>query len=264
MRSDVATGELRKAEAWAMESSWVGGPALNSNRERRMLSLRAIAILGWLPVSAGLPAWCFQSRVEDRTDSKIEAQENSGKPPKPGKRTVWNLEGGVFFATDGHLPNGSCFRLAGQMIAPEFFAGLRRVDTDQGTSYIAHDKVVTEYPGQVQIVLHLLDYPCSPDLKDTIVRPPITREIMSTLHLKFYWKEGLHMSPVEDSKRIGASVRRVASYASGPAVGEEVAPRFEWDYAFTVNSEKIPLVNDLVLVIENEQHKICARVAARL
>jgi hypothetical protein len=230
-----------------------------------MYSLRAISILGWLMVSAlaGLPAWCFQLRIEDRADSKIEAKENSGKQPKPGKRTVWNLEGGVFFSTDGHLPNGSCFRLAGQMVAPEFFAGLRRVDTDQGTSYVSHDKVVTEYPDQVQIVLRLLDYPCSPDLKDTIVRPPITREIMSRLHLNFYWKEGLHMSPVEDSKRIGASVRRIGAYGTGPAA-EELAPRFEWDYAFTVTSEKIPLINDLVLVIENEEHKICARVAARL
>jgi hypothetical protein len=231
-----------------------------------MFSLRAISILGCLLVSdlARVPASCFQSRVEDHTDSKSETKENSGKPLKPGKRTVWNLEGGVFFATDGNLPNGSCFRLAGQMIAPEFFAGLRRVDTDQGTSYISHDKVVTEYPDQVQIVLHLLDYPCSPDLKETIVRPPITREIMSTLRLNFYWKEGLHMSPVVESKRIGASVRRIGSYATGPAVKEELAPRFEWDYAFTVTSEKIPLINDLVLVIEDEEHKICARVAARL
>jgi len=124
--------------------------------------------------------------------------------------------------------------------------------------------VVTKYPDQVQIVLHLLDYPCSPDLKDTVVRPPITREIMSTLRLNFYWKEGLHMSPVEDSKRIAASVRRIGSYATGPGAAEELAPRFEWDYAFTVSSEKVPLVDDLVLVIENEEHKICARVAARL
>ena len=117
-----------------------------------MFSLWAISIACGLVVSAlaALPVCCFQSRIEDHTDSKIEAKENSGKPPKPGKRTVWNLEGGVFFSTDGHLPNGSCFRLAGQMTAPEFFAGLRRVETDQGTSYVSHDKVVTQYPDQVR------------------------------------------------------------------------------------------------------------------
>jgi len=31
-----------------------------------------------------------------------------------------------------------------------------------------------------------------------------------------------------------------------------------------VNSENVPLTNDLVLVIENQEHKIAARVAARL
>lgn|GEM_PF-582487 len=234
-----------------------------------MFAVRAIAILGSgmsLLLAAG-PAWSLQARIEDHTDSKMEARENAAakpaKPSKPGKRTVWNLDGGVFFATDGHLPNGSCFRLQGQMIAPEFFDGLRRVDTDDGSSYLQHDKVVTEYPEQVQIVLHLLDYPCSPDLKDTAVRPPITREMMGTLRLNFYWKEGVHMTPVEDTRRVGASVRRIGSFATG-AAAEELAPRYEWDYAFAVESEKIPLSEDLVLVIEDPAHKICARVAARL
>jgi hypothetical protein len=230
-----------------------------------MFAVRAIGIFGGvlLLLLAVASAWPFQSRIEDRTDSKIEAREHAVKPPKPGKRTVWNLDGGVFFATDGHLPNGSCFRLQGQMIAPEFFQGLRRVDTDQASTYVHGNKVVTEYPDQVQIVLHLLDYPCSPDLKDTTVRPPITREMMGTLRLNFYWKEGVHMTPVEDTRRIGASVRRIGSFATGTAA-EELAPRLEWDYAFAVDSEKVPLTEDLVLVIENPEHKICARVAARL
>src|ERR1700752_640432 len=119
-----------------------------------MFAVRAIAIFGGvlLPLLAVAPARCFQARIEDHTDSKIEAHENAtakpAKPVKPGKRTVWNLDGGAFFATDGHLPNGSCFRLQGQMIAPEFFEGLRRVDTDEGSSYLQRDKVLTEYPDQ--------------------------------------------------------------------------------------------------------------------
>jgi len=229
-----------------------------------MFGLRAISICGcllapFLAASAAMP----QSRLEDRTDSKIEAKENSAKPVKPGKRTVWNLDGGVFFATDGHLPNGSCFRLMGQMNAPDFFDGLRRVDTDQGSSYLLRNKPVSEYPDQVQIVLHLLDFPCSPDLKETVVRPPLTREMMSTLRLNFYWKDGVHLRPVEDSKRIAATIRKLESYAHG-AAAEELAPRFEWNYAFSVNSDKVPLSNDLVLVIEDQSHKICARVAGRL
>src|SRR5258708_9118057 len=67
-----------------------------------------------------------QSRIEDRIN-KPEAPQK--KSPKVPKRTVWNLDGGVFFATDGHLENGSCFRLSGGVTAPDFFDGLRRIDT---------------------------------------------------------------------------------------------------------------------------------------
>src|SRR5215470_9703150 len=122
---------------------------------------RAISIFGSVLVSflAAAPAWPFQSRIEDRTDTKAEAKEKTGKS-KPAKRTVWNLDGGVFFATDGHLTNGSCFRLSGQMHAPDFFNGLRRVDSEEGTFYYLRNQLVTEYPDHVQIVIHVLDFPC--------------------------------------------------------------------------------------------------------
>jgi hypothetical protein len=230
-----------------------------------MLARRAISIFGSVLLSclAGAPARSFQSRLEERTDTKAEGKEKSAKA-KLAKRTVWNLDGGVFFATDGHLPNGSCFRLNGQMNAPNFFDGLRRVDSEEGTFYYLRNQLVTEYPGEVQIVIHLLDFPCTLDLKDTAARPPITREMMAALRLSFFWKQGVHMRPVEETKRTAADIRRLGTFAAGPATDEELAPRYEWSYAFTVNSENIPLTNDLVLVIENQEHKMAARVAARL
>jgi hypothetical protein len=200
-----------------------------------------------------------QSRIEDRS-GKLE--EPPKKIPKSPKRTVWNLDGGILFSTDGHLQNGSCFRLSGQMTAPDFFDGLRRVDTADGTTYTLHDRVVTEYPPEVQITLHLLDFPCTTDLKDSAVRPPLTREIMNTLRLNFFWKEGIAMRPVESTKRVAADARPLAPYSTDAAA--ELAPRFEWNYMFTVASEGVPLTNDLVLIIYDQDRKIAARVAARL
>ena len=234
-------------------------------REPMMPGWRAISIFSSVLLSclAVAPAGSLQSRIEERTDSKTESKEKSAKA-KPAKRTVWNLDGGVFFVTDGHLPNGSCFRLSGQMNAPDFFDGLRRVDSEEGTLYYLRSQLVTEYPDEVQIVIHLLDFPCTLDLKDTNARPPITREMMAMLRLNFFWKQGVHMRPVEESKRTAADIRRIGTFAAGPAADDELAPRYEWSYAFTVNSENIPLTNNLVLVIENQEHKIAARVAARL
>jgi hypothetical protein len=200
----------------------------------------------------------LQSRIEERT-RKEEKPEKAVKSPK---RTVWNLDGGVFFSTDGHLPNGSCFRLSGQLTAPDFFDGLRRVDTADGTTYVLRENVVTVYPPELFLTLHLLDFPCTFDLKETVVRPPLTREIMSTLRLNFYWKDGIAMRPVETSKRTAAGVKRLAPYAADAV--SELAPRFEWNYGFTVGGKNVPLTNDLVVVIETEDHKIAARVAARL
>ena len=229
-----------------------------------MFALRAISLLCFVAFSVRdvSVARSLQSRMEDRTDTKIAAKEDSKKNHKPRKTTVWNLDGGVFFNTDGHLPNGSCFRLTGHMNAPDFFDDLRRIDDSDGTTYKLHDKPVSTYPSQLHLTVHLLDFPCTIDLKDSEVRPPLTRELMSTLRLNFFWKEGISMRPVESSKRTDASIRRLVPYATDAA--NELAPRFEWNYSFTVDSDGVPLTNDLVLIIKNEDHKIAARVAARL
>jgi hypothetical protein len=200
-----------------------------------------------------------QSRIEDRVNQPETAKK---KVPKTSKRTVWNLDGGVFFATDGHLGNGSCFRLSGQLTARDFFDGLRRVDTDDGTTYFLRNQVVSEFPDELSVTFHLLDFPCSRDLKDTAVRPPLTEEIVNALRLHFYWKDGVTLRPVEGSKRVSASVTRIAPFAS--QASEELAPRFQWNYTFTVSSANVPLTNDLVLIIESEDRKIAARTAARL
>jgi hypothetical protein len=221
----------------------------------RVISIFSCVLLAFLAVS---PASPLQSRIEDRVN-KSEAP--SKKAPKVPKRTVWNLDGGAFFITDGHLENGSCFRLSGNVTAPDFFDGLRRVDTDEGTTYFLRDQIVTEFPDEIFVTLHLLDAPCSLDLKETAVRPPITAEIISTLRLKFYWKAGVAMRPVESSKRTAASFRRLNPYSAQAA---ELAPRFEWNYSFIIQSVGVPLNNDLVFIIENEDHQIAARTAARL
>lgn len=224
----------------------------------------------WFPKSALAVLLLFpfalhaQSRIEDRKSPPDTSGKEAkpGKPAATGKRTVWNLDGGAFFTTDGHLPSGACFRLSGHVSAPDFFDGLRRVESDSETYFTLRDKVVTTYPPGLQVELHILDFPCTLDLKDSTVRPPLTREMMSKLKLRFFWKKGLAMRPVESSKRVAANARRLAPYASEAA--DELPPRFEWNFDFTVAGENVPLTNDLVVVIETEDGKIAARVAARM
>ena len=50
-------------------------------------------------------------------------------------KSVWNYDGGVFFETDGSLPNGVCFRVSGNVTSPEFFDHLKRIDDGHGTVF---------------------------------------------------------------------------------------------------------------------------------
>src|ERR1700756_3359128 len=88
-------------------------------------------------------------------------QATHGKHEKPDKdRNVWSYDGGVFFETDGSLPNGVGFRVHGQMIAGDFFNGLRRVDTDQSTVFQRGNETVTKFPDSVTVSFSIRDQFC--------------------------------------------------------------------------------------------------------
>src|SRR5215813_5746701 len=93
--------------------------------------------------------------------SSILCAQKNPKDLKPLHRTSWNLEGGAFFATDGRIPNGPCFRVHGQVDAPRFFDNLRRIDDDGGTTYRRGAEAVTEFPSQLDVSMTIHDLPCS-------------------------------------------------------------------------------------------------------
>ena len=188
--------------------------------------------------------------------------QKTPKVAKPLPRTVWNLEGGAFFATDGHLPGGACFRLFGQANAPGFFDNLKRVDDDQGTSYRRDNQVVTEFPDQLDVVITIRDSPCSLDLRDTAVRPPLTRQIMSTLRLKLYWKRGVALRPAENLRDKKLAIKPIETYVDSSA--ENLPQRYEWTYTFAVPTAGVPIDDSLVFTIETPDGRVAARTAARL
>src|SRR5213078_4417538 len=88
-------------------------------------------------------------------------QAKHGKPEKQGKeKSVWNYDGGVFFETDGSLPNGVCFRVHGQMSSGDFFNGLKRIDTDQSTVFQRGNETVTKFSDSVTVSFSIRDQLC--------------------------------------------------------------------------------------------------------
>jgi hypothetical protein len=180
---------------------------------------------------------------------------------KSGK-AVWNYDGGVFFETDGSLPNGVCFRVSGEMNAGEFFEHLKRVDDQHGTVFRRGPETVGQFPEALAVSFAIRDQPCAPGLHD--IRPHIylTREMVSHLQLMIYWKRGLDLRPVKNVTEVEARVERVSPYAA--TLAADLPPRFQWSYQLLVPSAGVPLTDSLVFVFRTVEGRIAARVAARL
>src|SRR5260370_33561029 len=50
-------------------------------------------------------------------------------------KNVWNYEGGLFVITNGSIPNGPWFRLAGRVTSGGFFEHLKPIHKDSGTIF---------------------------------------------------------------------------------------------------------------------------------
>jgi hypothetical protein len=187
------------------------------------------------------------------------------KPPKnlkPLGKTVWNLEGGAFFATDGRIPNGPCFRMTGQATAPGFFDNLKRIDDDSGTHYLRGTETVTEYPPKLDVSILIHDLPCSFLLKDKTTEPPLTKEDLTRLKLKLYWKSGVTQRPAAHWIDPELHIQQLTPNIQPAA--EDLAPRYEFHFTFGMPSEGVPIEESLVVTLQTAGGEIVARTSARL
>jgi hypothetical protein len=193
---------------------------------------------------------------------EIGSAQQAKKEKTPAPKGIWNYDGGVFFETDGHIPDGACFRLAGRMTAPGFFDNFKRLDGKNGAEFYRGPESVTHFPDQLALSFRISDFSCSTQLHNAGLQVYLTREQMNSLRLAFYWKRGVALRPVENFKRTNASVERVAPYAQ--ALAAQLPQRFRWSYEFCISSAGVPLTDSLVLVVRTQDGRIAARVAARL
>jgi hypothetical protein len=182
---------------------------------------------------------------------------NASTSQSKREKSVWNYDGGIFFATDGSLPNGVCFRVSGGADAPDFFLNLKRINDEQGTIFRRGTETVTHFPDELHLSFDIHDQPCTPGLREVEART-----FLSTLHLTFYWKRGVELRPVKNITAVRSSVEPIVPYAANLA--SELPKRFAWSYQLAVPSKGVPLTDSLVLIFRNADGRIAARVAARL
>lgn len=192
----------------------------------------------------------------------LPSAQKSPKELKPVGKTVWDLEGGVFFATDGRFPNGPCFRINGQVTAPQFFDKLKRVDDANGTRYLRGTEAVTEYPPKLDVSILLHDLPCSFVLKDKTFEPPLTKEDVGKLKMKLYWKHGVELRPTAKLLEPALRIRELEPNIKPEA--NDLQERYEWNFTFGLPSEGVPIEDSLVFTFETSDGAIAARTSARL
>jgi hypothetical protein len=202
------------------------------------------------------------------------------------KDTVWNYDAGIFFATDGSVLNGPCFRVTGKvtapaffdhpkrvtvfaewgypiLLAPPFFEGLRRIDrADQESVFRRGGERLTSYPNDLLMRFVVHDLPCSLELKDAPKGVVLTREMVDSLRFSLWWKAGVELKPARNTKVLNVSLR--ALVPPQVLVERGIPQIYEWAFLLLVPSAGVPLTDSLVLMIREPQGRIAARVAARM
>ncbi len=181
--------------------------------------------------------------------------------PSREKNAVY-YAGGVPFKTDGSLENGVCFRVTGRVDAPDFFETLKRTENARGATFKRGAETVTQFPDKIFLSYVIRDHPCDPTFQQEGVRVYLTREMMHTIQLSLYWKNGMDLRPINDTKELSSSIEAIVPYAK--ALAGELPKRFEWSWELEVPSAGVPLTDSLVLIFRTPDGRIAARVAARL
>jgi hypothetical protein len=178
------------------------------------------------------------------------------------EQTVWNYDGGVFFVSDGSLPNGVCFRINGRMNSGDFFDGLKRIDTDRGSVFQRGSETVTRFPDSVTVSFSIRDEVCPSGVQHVGTHAYLTQKMIEDLRLSIYWKHGVELHPAKGIKEINSRVDRIQPYAASLAA--ELPARYQWSYELAVPSPGVSLLDSLAFVFRTPDGRIAARVAARL
>ena len=207
----------------------------------------ALALLFLLGLASGASAQQAKHKKHEKLDKD---------------RNVWSYDGGVFFETDGSLPNGACFRVHGQMTSNDFFNGLKRIDTDETTVFQRGNETITKFPDSVMVVFSIRDQFCLAGVQQVGTLSYLTEKMIDELRLSIYWKHGVDLSPVKGVKEVNSRIDRIQPYATSLAA--DLPARYEWSYQLLVPSAGVSLMDSLAFVFRTPDGRIAARVAARL
>src|SRR5260370_6444981 len=143
-----------------------------------------------------------------------------------------------------------------------FLDDFKRIDDENGMEYRSGQKVVTEFPEELQVSFIMFDIPCKSQTLEPGPRKYLTQEMMKTLRFSFYWKRGIELRHIENLKWGPATAEPVEPYNTESK--EELPKRYRWFLDLTIPSACVPFTDRLVLILTTPDGPTAARQAPRL
>src|SRR5262249_8326428 len=112
------------------------------------------------------------------------------------------------------------------------------------------------------VSMTIYDLPCSIKIGEKMPAPPLTRELMSSLRLKLYWKRGVALLPTAKLIDPRLTVRQLEPNIKPET--DDLPPRSACLYDFALPSEGVPIEDSLVFPFETAGGTGVARTSARL
>jgi len=139
---------------------------------------------------------------------------------------------------------------------PEFFKGLRSVDSPQGTTFLNDSGEVRFFPDRMTITLRIIG-PVTANGR-SMTGKKLNYDQMRGLRFKVQWKRGLKLRPVREFRL------HTPSESSFMDLENSGLPIGGWTYEMVLEDSQVPITDHLVLSILSPENKLIARMSAYL
>jgi hypothetical protein len=148
----------------------------------------------------------------------------------------------------GQIRRGSvCVNFIPMLQAADFFNGLERIDTAQGSEFRKNSRPVANFPNFITLEINVRIEDCDAD----VYTPVKTPDFVNGLHFRLEWKRGLDLRPA-----VNVSIERK------PLMMQDGDNRML--FVVKIRDHDVPLTDHLILSVVGADGKLMSRMSARL
>jgi hypothetical protein len=148
----------------------------------------------------------------------------------------------------GQIRRGDvCVNFIPLLQSGDFFDGLERIDSSQGSEFRKNSRTITNFPDYMIVEMNVRIEECDTD----IYTPAPTPAFVKGMHFRVQWKRGVYLRPVGS-----------VSIEEKPVRMEEGDNRML--FVMTIRDHNVPLTDHLIVSVIGPDGKLMSRMSARL